>query len=234
MILCYKKIRIFFGDKKHAIDKSKQLLLYRQRPWQSVTDLIQAEKLFGVSQSHGINGIQITKVSDQYRSILIDADFLITNQCGYALAVNTADCVPIVLYDSGSQAVALIHAGWKGIAAGVIPVALKKIRQIFNSNIQHIEIFIGPCARSCCYEVQADIYQLFKKIFPFCDDIIHYKKDKIFLDLIACIRYQCMQDGILIENMYQQFAFCTLCSERYCSYRREKNLLRNINAVVLY
>ena len=234
MILRHKKIRIFFGDKKHAIDKGKQLLSYQQGSWQSVTDLIQAEKLFGVSQSHGINGIQITKVSDQHRSILIDADFLITNRCGYGLAVTTADCVPVVLYDFESQAIALIHAGWKGIVAGVIPAALDKMRQIFNSNIKNIEAFLGPCARSCCYEVQADTHELFKKIFPFCSNIIRYKKDKIFLDLIACIQYKLMQNGLLIENMYQQFVFCTICNEGYCSYRREKNQLRNVNAVVLY
>jgi polyphenol oxidase len=230
--MCHKKIRIFFGDKKHAIDKGKQLLL-NQESWQQVANFVQAEKLFGVHQSHGINGIQIIKESDQHQSILIDADFLLTNQIGYGLAVTTADCVPIVLYDSGSQAIGLIHAGWKGIVAGIIPVALKRMKQLYNSDMQKLEIFLGPSARQCCYEIQPDTYELFKKVFPFCDKIFHYVKDNIFLDLVMCLQYQLVQNGILIQNIKKQFIYCTLCKDIYCSYRREKNKLRNINAVVL-
>jgi YfiH family protein len=232
MMICHKKIRIFFGDKKDAVDKENQLVL-NQISWQQVTDCMQAEKLFGVHQSHGINGIHIKKTTDQHQSILVDADFLITNQIGCGLAVTTADCVPVVIYDPSSQAVALVHAGWKGIMADIISAALNKMKQLYNSDMKKVEIFIGPAARKCCYEIQADMHELFKKEFPLFDAIFNYTKDKIFLDLVTCVQYRLLQNNVLIENIYQQFACCTLCNDRYCSYRREKNQLRNINAVVL-
>src|SRR4051812_34746928 len=109
MMFCHKDIRIFFGEKENAVDKSKELLL-DQKSWHSIRGFIQAKKLFGVHQSHGTNGIHVTKKTDQHQSILVDADFLITNQIGYGLAITTADCVPIVVYDPINNIVAFIHA----------------------------------------------------------------------------------------------------------------------------
>ena len=165
---------------------------------------------------------------------MVDADFLITNQIGCGLAVTTADCVPVVIYDPSSQAVALVHAGWKGIMADIISAALNKMKQLYNSDMKKVEIFIGPAARKCCYEIQADMHELFKKEFPLFDAIFNYTKDKIFLDLVMCVQYRLVQNNVLMKNIYQPVTCCTICNISYCSYRREKNQLRNINVVLLF
>lgn len=79
------------------------------------------------------------------------ADALWTRERGLALAISTADCVPIIC--GNSQAVSAIHAGWRGLVAGVIESALTEI-EVPHSDM---EAWIGPAIGVCCYEVGPDV-----------------------------------------------------------------------------
>ena len=81
-----------------------------------------------------------------------EADALMTDEAGLPLAVRTADCVPVVIH-SGS-AVAVVHAGWRGMAAGVVAAAL---RALATSGDEAQRAAIGPSIGPCCYEVGDEV-----------------------------------------------------------------------------
>ena len=78
---------------------------------------------------------------------------------GVALGVVTADCVPIILYDTQNQIIACIHAGWKGASSGIIENTVKKFKK-FNSK-NKIFASVGPCIGLKNYEVDLDFYKRF-------------------------------------------------------------------------
>jgi YfiH family protein len=80
-----------------------------------------------------------------------EGDALFTEDAGLALSVVTADCVPILL--AGPERLAAIHAGWRGIAAGVIPATLDRL----NGRLGEWTAWIGPAIGACCYEVGEDV-----------------------------------------------------------------------------
>ena len=89
----------------------------------------------------------------------INSDSLITRINGLALAVVTADCVPVLLYDRKNKIIGCIHAGWKGALAGIIKNTIKKIKQINSNN--EIYACIGPCIGKNSYEVDNRFFRKF-------------------------------------------------------------------------
>ena len=87
------------------------------------------------------------------------SDAIITKIKGIALAVVTADCVPILLYDKKSEIIGCVHAGWKGAYSGIIKNTIKKIRSIGGS--KNIFAAVGPCIGRISYEVDINFYKKF-------------------------------------------------------------------------
>jgi hypothetical protein len=90
-----------------------------------------------------------------------DTDALVTDTPGLYLCVTVADCVPILLYDPGHGAVAAVHAGWRGSASGILPLALKLMRSAFGTRPGDLLAYVGPAAGGCCYEVGPEVAMKF-------------------------------------------------------------------------
>ncbi|MBU0573034.1 MAG: polyphenol oxidase family protein [Candidatus Margulisbacteria bacterium] len=91
------------------------------------------------------------------------ADALITAEKEVALAVRTADCVPVFLYDDKTPAVGLVHAGWRGTAMNITAKTLRTMEKEFGSRPEDVKAWIGPCIKACCYDcdlVELNLYQL--------------------------------------------------------------------------
>jgi len=88
-----------------------------------------------------------------------EADAAWTDQTGVACGVLTADCLPIVLAADTGRAVAVVHAGWRGLAAGVIEATLAAMPAVSGS----IRAWLGPAIGPCCYEVGSDFRDVFLK-----------------------------------------------------------------------
>lgn len=230
----YKKARIFFGTQQQAIIKN-QHPVKDQHFFKQIADLLQVETLYYINQVHSAHGVCVNfKQYDHNALTLLDADFLICNQTAVALAVFTADCVPVMIYDSVTNTIAAVHAGWKGIVAGVIPEVLMTMQKNYAANLENLQVFIGPCAKSCCYEVKNDVYCIFQQsIYINNLSFFTQKKNSLFLDLPSCVEQQLIAGGVLPCNINKQFALCTLCNTSYCSYRRDCNSLRNVNVIVM-
>lgn len=91
-----------------------------------------------------------------------DADILITDDSAVALAVQTADCVAVLMADTRTGAVAAVHAGWRGLAAGVPIAAVESLVREFGSRPPDLIAAAGPAIGACCYEVGADVRERFE------------------------------------------------------------------------
>ena len=80
-------------------------------------------------------------------------DAIVTNQPGVILAVQTADCVPVLIFDPKQRVIAAVHAGWRGTLREVVPKTVRCMMDRFSCRPSAIVAGIGPSIRSCCYEV---------------------------------------------------------------------------------
>jgi len=82
-----------------------------------------------------------------------------TDAAGTLLAVTTADCVPVFLVDPERRAVALLHAGWKGVAAGILERGLEVLEERFGSRPVDLAVHLGPAICGLCYEVGPEVFE---------------------------------------------------------------------------
>jgi purine-nucleoside/S-methyl-5'-thioadenosine phosphorylase / adenosine deaminase len=117
--------------------------------------------LVRVRQVHGA-AVAVRRLGDPARSGNRDeADIVVSNDPLVALAIQTADCVPLLIADSKSGAVAAAHAGWRGLAAGVPRAAVEALAKAFNARPEDLVAAIGPCISAPLYEVGPDVAERF-------------------------------------------------------------------------
>ena len=136
------------GDKKKNVMKNLNYVSQKL--------LVKKNKLILMNQTHSNRVIEIKK--NNYKK-KINADAMITRIKGLALGVVTADCVPIIIYDSENKIIGCIHAGWKGAINKIIKNTIYKIKKINSKN--KIFASIGPCIGKTSYEVDLTFYKKF-------------------------------------------------------------------------
>ena len=146
-----------------------------------------------------------------------DTDALATRVPGAALAVMTADCVPILLADPGAAAAAAIHAGWRGSAQGIIAQTVQALRSSYNSRPRHIIALIGPHICAHCYEVGPDVAKHVSD-----HSALTPAGHKYFLNLARWNSTLLRETGVLKKNIYVTH-YCTSCrTDLFYSYRADK------------
>jgi hypothetical protein len=136
-----------------------------------------------------------------------DADGQATSARGLATMVLAADCLPVAIGCEG--AVAMVHAGWHGLAGGVIEEGVAAVRALAPS-ARELGAVIGPGAGPCCYEVGPEVREALG--LPAGDG------GRAKIDLCAVARERLLAAGVRsVENV----AACTICDERFFSHRRE-------------
>jgi YfiH family protein len=152
-----------------------------------------------------------------------EGDAIATRLGNVALAVKTADCLPVLIADPETKAVAAVHSGWRGTLAGILPRTIREMQRVFESDPSKLIAAVGPGIRACCYEVGEDLARLFKNQHPECclPSSIAGHRDKCFLDLAKVLYNQMDQAGIRSENRYDLGA-CTRCrNQEFFSHRAE-------------
>ncbi|HET7105969.1 MAG TPA: peptidoglycan editing factor PgeF [Candidatus Acidoferrum sp.] len=170
-------------------------------------------------------------------------DASVTDRPGQLLAIQTADCVPILLVDPKKRAVAAIHAGWRGTLARITQKAVGRMQFEFGSKPADLLAAIGPSIGPCCYEVAADFVTKFTAQFADAADYFdeprsgeepnplqwlnmkppgHQPPPKnVHLDLRKANRSQLLAAGLLAKNIFVS-DLCTACHTGLLfSHRRE-------------
>lgn len=143
------------------------------------------------------------------------ADAAITRKTAHALAILTADCLPIMLCNKQGTEIAAIHSGWRGLVNGVIENTLAKMQ----SAPEHLMAWIGPAICQSCYEVGHEVYAAFQSQYSFADKAFRPKKEKWLAGLAELAELVLNSLGILA--VYQS-KICTFeHSNDFYSYRRE-------------
>ncbi len=137
-------------------------------------------------------------------------DALISNQPDVVVGVRTADCVPILLADPVTGAVAAIHAGWRGSAAGIASAAVRSLSDRWNVQPGRLRAAIGPAIGVCCYEVGPEVASQFA---------IEVSKP-VHLDLPAVNEKQLRDAGVADIWISGECTFCA--KDRFYSFRRER------------
>ena len=183
----YKSLNCGMGSK----DKKKNVL--KNLTLVSRFLKINKNKLLLMHQTHSNKVITINERNVNIKKFKCDA--IITKIKGIALGVVTADCVPIVLYDSKNKIIGCIHAGWKGASSGIIENTFHEFKKLSLNN--KIFASVGPCIGKKSYEVRIDFYKKLKSKSQ--KNIIYFKNINKFKKLFNLRKY--VTDKLLKLNV---------------------------------
>lgn len=165
--------------------------------------------------AHGVqvHGSKVQKVENPGRFEATDG--LITDKKNIVLAIKTADCVPVLLFDPKRHVIAAVHAGWRSVQKGILSKTVGIMTSDYGSKPAEILCAIGPSIRACCYEVQQDVAGRFSA------DSIVQRNGRLFLDLVKVIKSRLRKSGLSAGNI-DDSEYCTCChAELFFSYRRD-------------
>ncbi len=176
-------------------------------------------------------------------------DGIVTDTPGLVVAVQTADCLPIILVDRKRRAVGIFHAGWRGTVKRIVEKGVGEMRKHFKSDPPNLLAAIGPGVQGCCYEIGGEVRTKFEAQFAYAESLFREVKEsdpvrdkypllfltarapghselpvKLFLDLVEANRRQLLDAGVPAKNI-DASALCTACHpELLFSYRAEKGV----------
>lgn len=153
-----------------------------------------------------------------------DGDALITDDPAWLLAVSAADCLPIVLVDVRRGAVAAVHAGWRGVAAGVAAAAVRALEARYGSDPADLRAWLGPAIQGRCYQVGPEVVAAVRAD-PAVPAAAAWRDpgtdDRWRLDVPAAVRAQLAAAGVPAPAIHAS-ATCTHCAADRCfSHRRD-------------
>lgn len=221
-------LRIYFGNAEDEIFSNVYLHfppntnLFDHPYFASLQKTMQLDQVLFLKQIHSPSGLVCTEEDIPHvRSFQDEGDFLITHVQSIGLGVMTADCLPVVLYDSRNHAVAIVHAGWRGSAQGVVLRALEAMQQQYDTDLENMQVFFGPSAKICCYQVDEDLMAHFDN-YPYAVNTFHWHGEELFFDLPGFNKLQLESAGVKKEAFHFGYSICTICDDKFYSYRRQK------------
>jgi YfiH family protein len=164
------------------------------------------------------------------------ADAVVSNARDVALVVRAADCVPLLIADARTGAVAAIHAGWRGTAVRVGVAAIEDMQRQFGSQPADLVVAIGPAIGPCCYEVGSDLVDAFaaagNERYLIDRWFMTPHERRMRLDLVGANRDQLILAGVREEQIHA----CGLCTAMHLdvltSYRVEQSAARRIAGAI--
>jgi YfiH family protein len=181
------------------------------------------EQVYAATQVHSREVLLIDRECPNTRP---EADGMISRDAALWLSVTVADCLPVYLYDTESGGFGMLHSGWKG--TGIVMTALRLMAEHWSTQAQRVAAVLGPCIRSCCYQVDAERAQAFEAEFggsggtyplgPVVRQVPGADRDSWYIDLQAANARLLVQAGV--RNI-AVCGDCTFTDERLGSFRRE-------------
>lgn len=222
-------------DSRSAVERNRQKFLEDQRAgdWPLIT----------LRQIHSDLIHRVNSVPEHH----LVGDGLITATPHLLLAVQTADCIPVILIDKRQHAVGVFHAGWRGTVKRIVQKGVGELQRYFGTRPRDVHAAIGPGVHSCCYQVGEEVRAQFHSQFAYSDSLFHETKEsdeiherypllfltarapghselptKLWLDLVEANRRQLLDAGVPARNIGAS-ELCTSCrTDLLFSFRAEK------------
>jgi YfiH family protein len=178
-----------------------------------------------VIRPHQVHGCVVARVSGGH-SDPEQADAIVSrfNDRGAPVGIVTADCLPVLACSRGGHVVAAIHAGWRGLAAGVLASGIRAVASAAGDE-EDIRAVIGPHIGICCYEVDAVVLAPLERRFgagPLDDATVAARPGHRRLSLARLALAELAALGVRAENRGVVEPGCTYCDSRgFDSYRRD-------------
>ncbi len=171
-------------------------------------------------QVHGTRILRVMQ-SDRPLPLREEADGLATGRRGTVLAVASADCVPLILFDPALRAGAVLHAGWRGTRSGIAREGVRILEAQWGCRPSGLRALVGPSIGPCCYRVGPDVIEAFRSARLASDGIVRRDGESAFVDLGAANRLQLEGAGLPPDQIVSG-GWCTRCrADLFPSYRRE-------------
>jgi len=233
-------------DSRAAVERNREIFLKElgvangRRSW----PLVSLRQIHS-DVIHRVDGVP----ADRMPAESLAGDGIVTDTPGLVLAVQTADCLPIILVDRKRRAVGVFHAGWRGTVTRIVEKGVGEMRKHFGSEPRDLVAAIGPGVQGCCYEVGEEVRTKFEAQFAYAGSLFREVKEsdpvrekypllfltarapghgelpaKFFLDLVEANRRQLLDAGVLTKNI-EAVGPCTAChTELLFSFRAEKGI----------
>jgi hypothetical protein len=236
-------------DSRKAVERNRELFLKKlgvpssRKRWPLIT----------LRQIHSDLIHRVEHVPEQ----IPVGDGLITGTPELMLAVQAADCLPVIVVDRKRQAMGVFHAGWRGTVKRIVEKGVGEMRRHFGSDPRNLVAAIGPGIHQCCYEVGGEVRNKFESQFAYAAELFREVKEsdpvrekypllfltarapghselpvKLFLDLVEANRRQLIDAGVAGKNI-EASALCTACRpDLLFSFRADKGVTGRMMAVV--
>lgn len=218
----FKNMSLVYGDTKASLANRKNFLAPLGIDYR---DLICAK------QVHSDNIRYVTETDKgkgalSFDTSLADTDALVTDKRNLPIAIFTADCLSIFLYDPVRPAVGLVHAGWRSSKENIAAKTIRFMQEIFQTEPARVRALFGPAIGECCYEVGKDMDEYFA-------GRLTERNNRYYLDLAGINKRQLFDSGVKPDNV-ASVDVCTSCrNEDFFSYRREKETCARIMSVMM-
>lgn len=187
-------------------------------------------------QVHGV-AVVVKRPGDQPAPQLPDADIIMSDNAALTLAIQTADCVPMLIADRATGAVATAHAGWRGLAAGAPRVTVQAMRDAFGSRPTDLVVAIGPAISAPRYEVGAEVREPFRASGFNADRLARWfpsetRAEHWLFDGTRSATEQLADAGVPAAQIHVA-ALCTATyADLFCSYRRDGRAAGRLAAAI--
>jgi len=235
-------------DSRKAVEKNRELFLQQL----GATKRGKSWPLATLRQIHSDLVHRIDALPDEP----LAGDGLITDTPGLLVAVQAADCIPVIVVDRKRRAVGVFHAGWRGTVKRIVEKGVGEMRKHFGCDPRNMMAAIGPGIHSCCYDVGEEVRTTFESQFAYGAKLFHEVKDsdpvrekypllfltarapghselpvKLFLNLVEANRLQLIDAGVPAKNI-DTSAPCTAChKETLFSFRGDRGVTGRLMGV---
>ena len=201
--------------------------------------------------------IHIVKRKDTLPKTVLRGDGVITNRKDVLLAIQVADCVPVLVADVKHGAVGAFHAGWRGTVKRIVERGVGSMRAVFGCKPEHLQAAIGPCIHACCYAIGDEVRDEFRSQFAYAEELFSeaYDRDpvkekypllfltarppghsnigpQIHLDLVEANRRQLLDAGVPSDRIWAAQE-CTSCrTDLLFSHRAESGYAGRMMGVI--
>jgi YfiH family protein len=168
--------------------------------------------------------IRFISDADDAQADPVACDALMANTPRILLAVQTADCLPVLIADERVGAFSAVHAGWRGTLAGIVARTVERMQQEHGSRPEDLHAALGPAISAVVFEVGPEVLTAFRNKFSYADELIFNQQPngKGHLNLNLTNVRQLIDCGLREDRIYDS-AFCTwMRNDLFFSYRRER------------
>jgi YfiH family protein len=193
---------------------------------------VDAPRIYFLSQVHGRDVITVDGSEPRSEVLERRGDGVVSRTPGVACGVRSADCVPVLVADRRSGAVAALHAGWRGTVAGIVGAGVRRLCELAGNDVDLVAA-IGPHISLAAFEVSEEVARELAAASPDAGVVDRSRGPRPHVDLRRIVRAQLRAAGLADENVDDVFGCTVGDPERFFSFRRDgAKSGRHLSAIV--